>query len=46
VNKLAVVNAIEKELEDRNSWQGKGLGALFTELQLPVSLPGTPAGMC
>jgi radical SAM protein (TIGR01212 family) len=26
VNKLAVVNAIERELEQRDSWQGKGLG--------------------
>jgi len=42
VNKLAVVNAIARELEARNSWQGKGLGTPFAELQAPVSLPGTP----
>jgi len=40
VNKLAVMNAIERELERRDSWQGKGLGHARDELACPVAVPG------
>jgi radical SAM protein (TIGR01212 family) len=39
VNKLAVVNAIEKELQARDTWQGKALGHDLEELREPVLLP-------
>ncbi len=40
VNKLAVFNAIETELERRDTWQGKALGASPEDLREPVTLPG------
>jgi radical SAM protein (TIGR01212 family) len=40
VNKLGVMNAIERELTRRDSWQGMGLGHGREELGLPVTLPG------
>jgi radical SAM protein (TIGR01212 family) len=42
VNKLAVHRAIEEELENRNTWQGRELGAPIEELRTPVPLPGMP----
>lgn len=36
VNKLAVGNAIERELEDRDTWQGKGLGATLRDVHAPL----------
>jgi radical SAM protein (TIGR01212 family) len=36
VNKLAVVNAVERELTRRNTWQGKGLGHPIERLAKPV----------
>ncbi len=38
VNKLAVVNAIQRELERRDTWQGRALGCSLEELQRPVAL--------
>jgi len=32
VNKLAVMNAVERELEHRDTWQGKALGASLADL--------------
>jgi radical SAM protein (TIGR01212 family) len=40
VNKLAVFNAIERELERRDAWQGKALGHGLEDLQVPISIPG------
>jgi radical SAM protein (TIGR01212 family) len=40
VNKLAVVNAVQRELEVRDSWQGKALGCSLEELQRPLTIPG------
>ncbi len=37
VNKLAVVNAVERELERRNTWQGRTLGVELRDLEAPVS---------
>jgi radical SAM protein (TIGR01212 family) len=44
VNKLAVMNAVQAELEKRDSWQGRALGHPMEELQRAVSLPGLPNG--
>jgi radical SAM protein (TIGR01212 family) len=38
VNKLAVVNAVQRELERRDTWQGRALGGSLEELQRPVAL--------
>jgi radical SAM protein (TIGR01212 family) len=35
VNKLAVGNAIERELEDRGTWQGRGLGSSLQDVHAP-----------
>jgi radical SAM protein (TIGR01212 family) len=35
VNKLAVVNAIERELERRDTWQGRGLGTPLADVSAP-----------
>jgi radical SAM protein (TIGR01212 family) len=35
VNKLAVVNAIERELERRDTWQGRGLGGSLRDVSSP-----------
>jgi radical SAM protein (TIGR01212 family) len=43
VNKLAVMNAIERELERRDTWQGKSLGRPQEELRAPVKLHGLPS---
>jgi radical SAM protein (TIGR01212 family) len=43
VNKLAVHQAIEGELEKRDTWQGRGSGASIEELRAPVRLPGMPS---
>jgi hypothetical protein len=40
VNKLAVGNAIERELELRDTWQGKGLGGTREVLCAPGATPG------
>jgi radical SAM superfamily enzyme len=40
VNKLAVINAIQRELARRDSWQGRALGYTRQELLAPVCLPG------
>jgi len=40
VNKLAVGNAIERELESRDTWQGRSLGATRDELRAA----GAPSG--
>jgi radical SAM protein (TIGR01212 family) len=45
VNKLAVVNAVEKELMKRDTWQGKALGATLDDLQVTISLPGVPPAL-
>jgi radical SAM protein (TIGR01212 family) len=42
VNKLAVMNAVQAELEKRDTWQGKELGHSMDELQKGISLPGLP----
>jgi radical SAM protein (TIGR01212 family) len=42
VNKLAVMNAVQAELERRDTWQGRELGQTLGELQEPVSIPGLP----
>jgi radical SAM protein (TIGR01212 family) len=36
VNKLAVGNAIERELESRDTWQGRGLGASLQDVRAPL----------
>jgi radical SAM protein (TIGR01212 family) len=38
VNKLAVLNAVQRELERRDTWQGRALGCTLEELQQPASL--------
>jgi radical SAM protein (TIGR01212 family) len=38
VNKLAVVNAVQRELERRDTWQGRALGGSLEELQRAVAL--------
>jgi radical SAM protein (TIGR01212 family) len=43
VNKLAVFNAAERELERRDTWQGRACGSSRDELVQPVSFPGAPA---
>jgi len=43
VNKLAVMNAVQTELERRDTWQGRLLGHSMDELQAPLSLPGLSA---
>jgi radical SAM protein (TIGR01212 family) len=43
VNKLAVMNAIENELDRRDTWQGRALGHAREELEVPVTLPGVPS---
>jgi radical SAM protein (TIGR01212 family) len=45
VNKLAVMNAVEQELERRDTWQGKRLGRSLDELRRPVDLPGAPRAL-
>jgi radical SAM protein (TIGR01212 family) len=42
VNKLAVMNAVERGLESRDTWQGRGLGFSPGDLRAPVELPGLP----
>jgi radical SAM protein (TIGR01212 family) len=42
VNKLAVMNAVELELERRDTWQGKSLGHSYDNLRAPIVIPGTP----
>jgi radical SAM protein (TIGR01212 family) len=42
VNKLAVVNAVELELERRDTWQGRSLGYSYDSLRAPIVIPGTP----
>jgi radical SAM protein (TIGR01212 family) len=42
VNKLAVINAIEKALEERDTWQGRELGAAREDLRGDVPLPDVP----
>jgi radical SAM protein (TIGR01212 family) len=37
VNKLAVLNAVERELVRRDTWQGRALGARPADLEAPVS---------
>jgi len=44
VNKLAVMNAIERELERRNTWQGRCARGLLEDLRTPAAVPGAPAG--
>jgi hypothetical protein len=43
VNKLAVFNAVESGLSERDAWQGRALGHSREDLQAAVSLPGAPA---
>lgn len=43
VNKLAVMNAVEDELERRDTWQGKALGHGREDLITPVLIPGAPS---
>jgi radical SAM protein (TIGR01212 family) len=38
VNKLAVMNAIERELEHRDTWQGRALGASLQDVRAPRRL--------
>lgn len=43
VNKLAVHRAIEEELANRDTWQGRTWGASAGELGTPPLIPGLPA---
>lgn len=42
VNKLGVMNAIHRALEEEDRWQGKALGASREDLNAPIVVPGLP----